>query len=212
MLHLIDGPELRTHYWEDREVKKPSAWWDSNPWPLCYEAQEHFFAQFSPYRPLAWSSFWPLGPKIWRNPSAAGTSAWPRPSDVPAARSTRWRPRPTPSWPRSSQFFSYGAKTLTKCFFFSLHIWSNDSRRNSSSNKKPWTSVSSGKAAEKIHRRPNRVCYNNFKFLLGGKMDRCFFKSEKFSLESCNGLWFIKNFSNLSLWLIKKRRGKAFQK
>ena len=39
VLHLLDGPELRTHYWENRkERKKPSTQWDLNPCPLCYEA------------------------------------------------------------------------------------------------------------------------------------------------------------------------------
>ena len=38
MLHLLEGPALRTHYWEDREEKKCSTQRDSNPQPLCYEA------------------------------------------------------------------------------------------------------------------------------------------------------------------------------
>ena len=40
VLHLLERPELRTHYWEDREefLKKPSTRLDLNPRPLCYEA------------------------------------------------------------------------------------------------------------------------------------------------------------------------------
>ena len=39
VLHLLEGPELRTHYWWDREDnKKPSTQQDSNQRPLCYEA------------------------------------------------------------------------------------------------------------------------------------------------------------------------------
>ena len=37
MLHLIEGPELRTHYRKDRidkRRKKPTTQQDSNPWPL----------------------------------------------------------------------------------------------------------------------------------------------------------------------------------
>ena len=38
MLHLLEGPELRIDYWEDREEKKTSTWQDSNPQPVGYEA------------------------------------------------------------------------------------------------------------------------------------------------------------------------------
>ena len=38
VLNLFEGPDLRKHYWEKREEKKPHSWRDSNPRPLCYEA------------------------------------------------------------------------------------------------------------------------------------------------------------------------------
>ena len=38
VLHLLEGPELRTHHSEEREEKKPSTQQDLNPQPLCYKA------------------------------------------------------------------------------------------------------------------------------------------------------------------------------
>ena len=38
VLHLHEGPELRMHFWEDREGEKPSNRQDLKPQPLCYAA------------------------------------------------------------------------------------------------------------------------------------------------------------------------------
>ena len=38
VLHLLEGPELKKHYWDNREEEKASTGQHSNPHPLCYEA------------------------------------------------------------------------------------------------------------------------------------------------------------------------------